>query len=102
MLIAFSVGAVSAGAAVVTGIFANSEYQSAKSDCSPRCSDGDLSTGRALALTSTVFTGLAVVGVGVGVTLLVLEKPGASGGDSLALSVVPTVDGARAGAAWRF
>lgn len=103
MLIAFGVGAVATGAAVVTGLFANSEYERAKSDCSPRCTDGELSPGRTLALTSTLFTGLAVVGVGVGVTLFVLEKP--SGGaqvGSLSLRVAPSYDGARAGAAWRF
>ena len=103
MFIAFGVGAVGAGGAVVTGILANSEYQSAKTDCSPRCTDGDLSAGRALAVTSTVFTGIALVGVGVGVTLLLLEKPsdGPNAG-SLALSVAPALGGARASAAWRF
>jgi tetratricopeptide (TPR) repeat protein len=103
MFIAFGVGAVGAASAVVTGILANSEYQSAKSDCSPHCSDGELSAGRVLAVTSTVFTGVALVGVGLGVTLLLLEKPseGPSTG-SLALSVAPTLGGARAGAAWRF
>lgn len=103
MFIAFGVGAVATGGAALTGIFANGEYQAAKSDCSPTCSDSELSAGRALALTSTLFTGLAVVGVGLGVTLLVLEKPGDQPSTgSLALGVTPALGGARANAAWRF
>jgi hypothetical protein len=103
MLIAFSVGAIGAGGAVLTGILANNEYQRAQSDCSPRCSDGELSTGRALALTSTVFTGVAVLGVAAGVTLLLLEKPAdTAAAGALALSVGPALGGARASAAWRF
>ena len=103
VFVALGVGAIATGSAVLTGIFANSEYQSAKSDCSPRCSDGDLSAGRTLAVASTIFTGIAIVGVGLGVTLLLLEErseePGAA---SFALGVTPDFGGARASAAWRF
>src|SRR5262245_49185644 len=41
--IAFGVGGVAAVGAIVTGILANSEYQSAKDECSPACTDAELS-----------------------------------------------------------
>ncbi|MCA9639252.1 MAG: tetratricopeptide repeat protein [Polyangiaceae bacterium] len=68
--ILIGLGGLSAGGAVVTGLLAQSEYDTAKSDCSPTCTDDQLSTGRNMALTSTILTGVAVVGIGVGLTLL--------------------------------
>jgi tetratricopeptide (TPR) repeat protein len=73
LFVAFGVGAASAAGAVITGIFAQSEYDAAEKECKPSCTDSELSTGRALQLTSTVLTAAAVVGVGVGVTLFLLE-----------------------------
>jgi tetratricopeptide (TPR) repeat protein len=67
--IAFGVGGVAAIGAVVTGIMANGEYQDAKSSCSPSCKDSQLSSGRTLAVVSTVATGVAVVGAGFGLVL---------------------------------
>ncbi len=67
--IAFGVGAAAAGGAVVTGLIAQNKYNDAKDSCSPNCSDDQLSSGRSMALVSTVLTGVAVVGAGVGVTL---------------------------------
>ncbi len=102
--IAFGVGGVAAGAAVITGIVANSDYNSDKSSCSPACSDAQLSGGRTMALTSTILTGVAIVGVGVGVTLLLTS----GGPDPAQTSVVPQLNLAglpgatRAGATWRF
>jgi hypothetical protein len=68
--IALSIGGLSVAGAVLTGILAQSEYNNAEEECSPRCSDDQLSTGRTMALTSTVLTGVAVVGIGVGAALL--------------------------------
>jgi tetratricopeptide (TPR) repeat protein len=67
--IAFGIGGAAALGAVVTGIMANSEYQSAKEDCSPACTDAELSSGRTLATVSTIATGVAVVGAGFGLVL---------------------------------
>ena len=77
--LAFGVGAASAAGAVLTGIFAQSEYDDAESGCSPTCTDEELSSGRALQLTSTLLTGVAVIGVGIGVTLLLVEPPARAG-----------------------
>lgn len=101
--ISFGVGGVAAGAAVVTGIIASADYNDAKNSCSPACSDSQVSSGRTMALTSTILTGVAVVGVGVGVTLMLT-----SGSDPAQTSFVPAVHlggipgAARAGASWRF
>jgi len=102
--IALSVGGVLAGGAVVTGLIANSKYDDAKKSCSPRCSDSQLSGSRSLAVTSTVLTGGAVVGVGVGVVLLLLTR---SDGDHLSrtaplLDVALGPKAAAASAAWSF
>lgn len=67
--IAFGVGGAAAIGAIVTGILANSEYQSAKDECSPACTDSELSSGRTLATVSTVATGVAVIGAGFGLVL---------------------------------
>ena len=69
-LLALGVGVLATGGAVVTGILAQSEYNDAKDTCSPSCTDHQLAPGRTLAWTSTALTGVAIVGVGVGVTLL--------------------------------
>ncbi|HEX3772958.1 MAG TPA: tetratricopeptide repeat protein [Polyangiaceae bacterium] len=101
--IALGIGGLAAGGAVVTGIIANSDYQDAKSSCSPACTDSQLSAGRAMALTSTILTAVAVVGVGVGVTLLFTSGP-----DPAQTSLVPRLhlaggtSATRADATWRF
>ena len=82
--IAFGIGGVAALGAVVTGIMANSEYQSAKDDCSPACSDSELSSGRTLATVSTIATGVAVVGAGFGLVLW-LSAPSADSAQNRAL-----------------
>jgi hypothetical protein len=73
--IAFGVGGVAAIGAIVTGILANSEYQNAKDECSPACTDAELSSGRTLATVSTVATGVAVVGAGFGLVLWLSAAP---------------------------
>jgi hypothetical protein len=104
--IAFGVGGAGLVTAVVTGLIANGEYQSAKDECSPNCSDGDVSTGRTMALVSTIATGVAVVGAGVGLTLFLMEPDtttgAASATRSASVSLTTTTDGVRASASWRF
>lgn len=104
--VAFGAGGAGLVSAVVTGIVANGEYQSAKDECSPSCSEADVSTGRTMALVSTIATGVAIVGAGVGLTLLLTESDTSTGtastriGASLTLGVTP--EGPRGSASWRF
>lgn len=99
--IALGLGAGSGVAAFVTGVIAKNKYDDLKVSCSPHCTDSQLSSSRGLALTSTILTGAAVVGVGVGVTLLILGKPTESK-STAELVLVPNVGGAAARASWRF
>ena len=73
--VALGLGGLAAGGAVLTGILAKGEYDSAKDECDPHCQESDVSSGKSLAMVSTVLTGVAAVGVGVGVILLLTEKP---------------------------
>jgi tetratricopeptide (TPR) repeat protein len=74
--VAFGVGGVAAAGAVLTGIFAKAEYDNAETECQQACSDDELSTGRTLAVTSTVLTGVAIVGAALGVTLWLTTDSG--------------------------
>ena len=101
--IALGIGGVAAGGALITGIVANADYNDKKSSCSPACTNGELSSGRTMALTSTILTGVAIVGVGVGVTLLLTSGPDpaqASLAPRLHLAAAP--GSARANASWSF
>ena len=68
--IALGVGGAMAGGSLVTGLIAKSKYDDAKNSCGPQCTDAQLSSSRTFAITSTVLTGAAVLGVGLGVALL--------------------------------
>jgi tetratricopeptide (TPR) repeat protein len=100
------IGGVSAIAAGVTGYLADREWHDAQDACSPNCTNEELSTGRKMAWASTILTGAAVVGVGVGAALVLLgnredDGPAASRG----LPEVGLEVGRRGGAAhaaWRF
>ena len=99
------IGGLSAVAAAVTGYLADADYRDARDSCSPHCTDDDLGSGPTMAWTSTALTGVAVVGVGVGLTLLLLDggseaPPVASARPSLDLGFGPR--GAAASATWRF
>lgn len=104
--IALSVGGVAAAGAILTGILAKSDYDDAKDSCSPHCTDDQLSAGRTMALTSTILTGVAVVGVGIGAALLLTSgskseaTPAAAGVPRLYIGVGSR--GAAAEATWRF
>jgi tetratricopeptide (TPR) repeat protein len=56
--------------AIITGVMANSEYNKAERECSPYCTRSEIKTSKTLALVSTVATGVAIVGGGLGLTLL--------------------------------
>jgi hypothetical protein len=85
------VGGVGALTAVVTGIVANGKYQHAKNNCSPNCSDADISPAKSMALVSTIATGVAVIGAGVGITLLLTtsSSTSATAPRSLRLALAP-------------
>lgn len=102
--VALGVGVGSALGALVTGILAKAKYDDANSTCRPDCSDSRLAQGRTLAVTSTVLTGVAIVGAGLGVTLLIVERPAHQGstGSSLKVAVSPEPNGAVARASWSF
>jgi tetratricopeptide (TPR) repeat protein len=68
--ISLGVGGLMGSAALATGIVAQAKYDDAKSTCGRACRDDELSSSRTFALTSTVLTGAAVLGVGLGVVLL--------------------------------
>ncbi|HEX6766466.1 MAG TPA: tetratricopeptide repeat protein [Polyangiaceae bacterium] len=100
--VAFGVGGVAAIGAVVTGIMANSKYQAAKSDCSPACSDAELSSGRTLATVSTIATGVAVVGAGFGLVLWLSTPSSEAAAASAQLRIGLGSGGPRAEAAFEF
>lgn len=68
-LIAFGAGGLALTGAVVTGVMAQSEYNDVEARCSPNCNQDDISSGKQLALFSTLLTGAAVVGAGLGLVL---------------------------------
>jgi hypothetical protein len=72
---------------VITGLLANAEYQDKKDSCSPHCSDEDLERGKRLALVSTISTGVALLGAGVGMTLLLTGSGSSSAAGSPTLRV---------------
>lgn len=102
--VAFGVGGLAAAGAVLTGVLAQSEYDDAKEQCAPSCSDDELANGRALALTSTILTGVAVVSVGVGTVLWFTQTPGERPPNAARWDLRVRTDGhgARASAVWRF
>jgi hypothetical protein len=101
--IALGLGGLAAGGALFTGMLANSDYNDAQGSCSPACSDRELAPGRTLALTSTILTGVAVLGVGVGVTLLFTSGPDpAQLGLAPRLRLATAPGAARAEASWSF
>ena len=76
--ISFGVGGAAAIGAIVTGIVANGKYNEADSGCAKTpqgCSDSEVAPIKDLALASTILTGVAVLGVGVGTYLLLTAKP---------------------------
>jgi tetratricopeptide (TPR) repeat protein len=103
--IALGVGGALGGGALVTGILAKGKYDDAKSGCgrTRSCTDDQLSSSRTLAITSTVLTGAAVLGVGLGVALLLTTEPEPNGlGKRPRIDVALGSGAAAASAAWSF
>jgi tetratricopeptide (TPR) repeat protein len=100
--ILFAAGGGLAVGSIVTGILASNEHSKAKSSCSPNCSDADLSTGRTLAVTSTVLTGAAVVATTIGAVLFFGggTEPAEPGKPTAFVGITPS--GVAAGTSWRF
>ena len=73
--ILLGVGGLAAVGAGVTGFMAKGKYDDAKDECSPSCSDDDLSSSKTLAWTSTALTGVALVSAGIGAVLLLTKDP---------------------------
>ena len=69
-----AVGTAAAAGAVALGLAANHEYNALESECGGQCSAAATAHGRSLALTSTLLTGLAALGFGVG-SWLALSEP---------------------------
>lgn len=59
-----------AGGALTTGVIAKAKYDDAKEACGNACRNDQVSSSRTFAMTSTVLTGAAALGVGLGVVLL--------------------------------
>jgi tetratricopeptide (TPR) repeat protein len=99
-----SVAGVTTAGAILTGVIAKGEYDDADESCAPRCSEDELSSGKTLALTSTILTGAALVSATIGAVLLF----GSSSGEEQARSPSPrflvgaSPHGAQASARWRF
>jgi hypothetical protein len=101
--IALGIGGVALGGAVISGIIADADYNDEKSSCSPTCTNSELSPGRTMALTSTILTGVAILSVGLGVTLLYTSGPDPEQtGLAPRLHLAAASGRAGADATWRF
>ncbi len=101
--VSLSVGALAGVGAALTGIGANSEYRSLEDECSGHCSSEQTNTGKTLALTSTILTGVSVLGLGAGIVLWVTADPAEDErATSAKLDVNVGSSGAFASARWRF
>lgn len=107
-LIVLSIGGLALVGAGVTGYLASSDYDDKKSSCAPRCSGSDVDGVKSMALTSTVLTGVGIVGLGVGAALWFGSSPSAEQPPRASAWHRPRVDvgagpvGASATATWRF
>lgn len=106
--ISWGVGGAAVIGAVITGVIAKGKYDDADSGChktAQGCSDSEISPIKNMALVSTILTGVAVVGAGVGTYLFFSAKPQAT---ETATGYVPRVSGGVApggggvSAVWRF
>lgn len=68
--ISLGVGGLLGGGALATGLIAKAKYDDAENTCGHACSQEQVSSSRTFAMTSTVLTGAAALGIGLGVVLL--------------------------------
>ncbi len=85
--IALGIGAAATAGAVLTGLVAQLEYDEKKESCVRPCPDSELALGKGMALANTVLAGVAVVAVGVGVTLYLSSEEEAPTASSVDLAV---------------
>lgn len=82
-VVTLSIGGALGIAAIITGAVAHSTYESLSAACTPEglCPadrQGDIDTGNALAITSTVLTFTSIAALGVGVVLMIVDSGGGS------------------------
>jgi hypothetical protein len=99
--IAFGVGGLGTGGAIVTRLATSSSLQSA--ECGSSCMDARISRNETLSTTSTVLAGVAAAGIGTGIVLLLLS-PSRPERSSLAPALRLRVSSQRAiaGVVWKF
>jgi hypothetical protein len=88
--------------AIITGIMANGEHAKAERDCSPHCTRSEVSTGKTLALVSTIATGAAIVGGGLGLTLVFTSSTGEASAPRTEVRVGGDGSGPGASVSYRF
>lgn len=102
--ISLGVGGLLAGGAVATGVIAKAKYDDAEDTCGHACTSAEVSSSRTFAMTSTVLTGAAALGIGLGVVLLLTtpesETELARGAPHWDVALGPNA--AAASAAWSF
>jgi tetratricopeptide (TPR) repeat protein len=96
------IGGAATLTAVITGVMAKSEYEKAKRECAPHCTRSEVSTSKALALVSTIATGAAIIGGGLGLTILFTSSSGDASAPRTELRVGTDGAGPRASVGYRF
>ena len=87
----------------MTGVLASGEHSDLKDSCAPNCTDDEVSTGKTLAITSTILTGVAVVTGAIGAVLFFgssSEEQAQHHGPQVGFAVTPHAG--LANARWRF
>ncbi len=105
--ISWGIGGAAVVGAVVTGLVAKGKYDDADAGCAKTptgCSDDEVQPIKSMALVSTILTGVAVVGAGVGTWLFLSAKPAPTEAASIVprLSAGASPKGANVGASWSF
>jgi tetratricopeptide (TPR) repeat protein len=108
--ILLSVAGVTLAGSVLTGVLAKAEYDNAKQECGRACGNDQVATGRAMATTSTVLTGVALLSAAVGAVFWFSADPAEDEADAsrTSLTLAPArglsggFDGVEAFARWSF
>lgn len=94
-------GVVAVGS-LITGLLARSQFNEAERSCGPRCPDTEVQPIRRMALVSTVLTGAAALGAGVGAYLWWSAAPSSARTGRPGVGVRLGSGGAQLGARWVF